>query len=168
MELDHTAGLKEGRHTVVADIGLGVVVVLHKVGVVEDILAAVDSGYGVGVHMAAAEAEGTLVVGDTDCVKELRMVVVAVVGSPDCTGLGVHTRREGQRRDLPAHNPEVQARHSPAGVGTLVVGNPEVGIDPTEAAGILEEEERHIAVDSHLGVDDRTWQNVTLPRTMRS
>ena len=134
MELDHTAGWEEVQHTAVADIGLGVVVVLRKVGVVEDILVAVDSGYGEEAHRAAVEAEGILVVGDMDCVREPRMVVAAVVGSPDYTGLGVHTRRAGQRRDLPARIPEV---HSPAGVGSLVMGNPEEGIGLTEAADIL-------------------------------
>lgn len=73
------------------DIGLGVVA-LRKVAVGKDTLAAVDLGYGEEHHMADAEMGGILVVVSMDCVKELRMVVVGVVGSPGCTGPAVDMR----------------------------------------------------------------------------
>ena len=116
--------------------------------------AAVDLGYGEEVHMAAAEVEGILVVvvGDMDYVKELRMVVgvhilpaAAVKEAADLVLLShlADSLRVGRRSDLLAHIlahvPERarQAHRSPAGVGNLVVGILEEGIDSAEAADIL-------------------------------
>lgn len=65
--------------------------VLRKVVVgKEDKGAAVDLGYGEEVHMAAAEVEGILVAGDTDCVRKLRTAVVGVVDSHGCIGPALH------------------------------------------------------------------------------
>lgn len=70
-------------------IGLGAVV-LRKVTVGrEDALAAVDLGSEEEPHKAA-EVEGILAEEGMDCEKELRTVVVGVVGSPDCNGPAVH------------------------------------------------------------------------------
>ena len=90
VEVAHIAGWQEGRYIAVEGIGLGVVV-LRKVTVgKEDKFAAVDLGYEVEVHKAAAEVEGILVVGGTDCVKELRTLVVEVVDSHGCIGPALH------------------------------------------------------------------------------
>ena len=142
------ADLEEG-HSVVVDIDLEAVV-LRKVAVgVGGSLAAVDLGYGEEVHMAAAEVEGILVVGGMDCVKELRMVLggvhilpaAAVKEAADRVLLShlVDTLRVGRRSDPLAHILEgaQQTHRSPAGVGYLVVGILEEGIDLAEAAGIL-------------------------------
>lgn len=87
--LVHKAGLKVGHYTAAVGTGLGAVV-LRKVAVEkEDSLAAVDICYGEELHMAAAEAEDTLVVEGMDCVKQLGMVVVGVAGSHGCTGPAV-------------------------------------------------------------------------------
>ena len=147
----HTAGLKEGHRTAVVGIGLGVGVV-HKMTVgKEDTRAAVGLGYEEGLRMAAAELEGMLVVGGRDCVKELHMVAVAVVGNPGCTGLEVHILLAAAATEvadlvhtlrvarLPAHILERvgEGHRSPAGVDRLEVGNPEEDIGSAEAAGIL-------------------------------
>lgn len=146
LELDHTAGLKEGHRTAVEGTGLGAVVV-HKMAAGEEgNLAAVDLGYGEEVHTAAVE-------GGTDCVKELRMVAVVVVDSPGCIGSGVgilpaagmmevadlvHTLPVAHQ-GLPAHIPGAmgEGHRSPAGVGNLVMGSPEEDTGLAEAAGIL-------------------------------
>ena len=163
VELDHIAELEEGYRVVV---GIGSeVVVLRKVAVgVEDILAAVDLGYGEEVHttvavdlgyeeevhMAAAEVEGILVAGGMDYVKELRMVagvrillpVAAVKEAADLVLLShlADSLRVGRRSDLLAHilAKAAQIHRSPAVVGNLVVvGILEEGIDSAEAADIL-------------------------------
>lgn len=86
--LVHKAGLKVGHYTAAVGTGLGAVV-LRKVAVEKgDTLAAVDICYGEELHMAAAEAEDTLVV-EGDCVKQLGMGVVGVAGSHGCTGPAV-------------------------------------------------------------------------------
>ena len=109
--------------------------------------------------MAAVGAEGIPVAGGMDCVEELRMVIVGMVGSPDCTGPAVHillaaaevaevadlvrllhladTLRVAPRSGLPAHILEGmrQAHHSPAGVCSFVVGIPDESIDSMKAAG---------------------------------
>ena len=144
----HIVDSEEG-HSVVVGIGLEAVV-LRKIAVgVEDSLAAVDLGYGVEVHMAAAEVEGIpLVVGGMDYVKELRMVVgvhilpaAAVKEAADQILLShlADSLRVGHRSDLLAHILEGarENRHSPAGVDNPVVGMLEEGIDLTGAAGIL-------------------------------
>lgn len=121
-EVGHIAALEVVHRTAVVGIGLGAVL-LHKVAVgSEDNLAAVDSGYGEELHMAAEE-EGIPVVGSMDCVEKVRMMIVGV-GSPGCTGPAVHilpaaevteavdpvrslhladSRRVGLRSGLPAH-----------------------------------------------------------------
>lgn len=157
MEEDRIAGLEEEEHhTAVVCIGLEAVVLRTVTVEKDDTLTAVDWDYGEEVHMAAAEVEGILVVEDTDCVKELRMVVAGVAGSPGCIGPGAHilpvaaavteaadlvrsshladTLRGGPRSVLLAHILEGarQAHHSPAGVGSH-----EEGIGSAEAAGIL-------------------------------
>ena len=94
----------------------------------------------------AAEGEDTLVVEDMDCVKELRMVGVAVVDTPDYTDSAphilpaagvmevvdlVHTLHVGDRILERVGQPH----HSPAGVDNLVVDILEEGIG--SAADIL-------------------------------
>ena len=125
-------------------IGLGAVLA-HKTAVGEGgILAVVDCGYGEEVHMAAAAVEGMVVVGDMDCVRRYRMVAV---GNSDCIGFEVDT--------LPAaavmvvadlvcilRVPRIlervrRAHRSPAGAGTLVVGNFEGGSGLAGLVGIL-------------------------------
>ena len=96
----------------------------------------------------AAEGEDTLVVEDTDCVKELHMVGVAVADTPGYTDSAahilpaaavmevvdlVHTLHVGAR----ILEGEGQPHHSPAEVGNLVVGILEEGIGSAEAADIL-------------------------------
>ena len=151
VEVEHSAGLEEGHRTAVVGIGLGAVVV-HKMTVgKEDTLAAVGSGYEEGLRMAAAELEGMLVVEGMDCVKGPHMVAVAVVGNPGCTGLEVHILLDAAVREvadlvdtlhvarLPVHILEQvgEGHHNPAGMGRLVMGNPEEDIGSAEAAGIL-------------------------------
>lgn len=152
VELDHTAGLKEGHRTAVESTGL-VAVVVHKMAAgKEGTLAAVDLGYGEEAHMAAAEVEGMLVVGGMDCVRRLRTVAVVVVDIPGCIGFGmgilpaaavmevgdlVHTLPVAHQ-GLPAHiHGVVGEGHSPAGMGNLVVGSPEKDTGSAEAADIL-------------------------------
>ncbi len=123
VEVGHIADLEVVHRTAVVGIDLGVVL-LHKVAVGrEDSLAAVDSGYGEELHMAAEE-EGIPVVGGMDCVEEVRMMIVEVEGSTGCTGPAVHilpaaeateavdpvrllhladSPRVGPRSGLPAH-----------------------------------------------------------------
>ena len=146
VEPDHTAGWKEGHRTAVVGSGPEVVV-LHKVPVgEEDILAAVDSGCGEEVRMAAG-VEDRLVVGGTDCVKEVRMVAVVVAGNFDYTGFVVHNLPAaavtaaadlGHTLRVPHILEEVrQAHRSPAGVDTLVVGSSEEDIGLAGAADTL-------------------------------
>lgn len=160
VEVGDMADLEEGHRTGVVGIGLGVVLLLHKVAVgKEDSPAVVDLSYEEEDHMAAVGVEGIPVAGGMDCVKELRMVVVGMVGSPGYTGPAVHillaaaevteaadlvrslhladTLRVAPRSGLPARILEGvrQAHHSPAGVGSLVVGILDEGIDSVKAAG---------------------------------
>ena len=181
VEVGHMVDLEEGHHTAAMSIGLGEEV-LRKMAVgEEDSHAAVGLGYGEERHMVAAGMECILVVGDMDCVKALRMVVVAVVGSPGCTGLGVYTLHV-PHYGLPAHILEVGGgHHSPAEVDSHVVDSPEEDFD---SADILlsksqlrtthrnwyayVEEEHHTAVDNHLEVEGRTWLGVNVPGTMKN
>ena len=132
VEVGHMVDLEEGHHTAAMGIGLGEEV-LRRVAVgKEGIHGFVGLGYGEELHMAAAGVEGMLVVEDMDCVKALHMVVVAVVGSPGCTGLGVYTLRV-PRYGLPAHILEVGgAHHSLAEVDSLVVDSPEEDFDSAD------------------------------------
>lgn len=70
------------------NIGLGAVV-LRKVTVGREDLAAVDLGFEEEPHKAA-EVEDILAAEGMDCEKELRTVVVGAVGSPGCNGPAVH------------------------------------------------------------------------------
>ena len=171
----HIADLEEG-HRVVVGIGLEAVVLRKVAAGVEDILAAVDLGYGEEVHkasaedlghgeevhttaavdlgygeevhMAVAEVEGIPVVGGMDYVEELRMVAgvrilpaAAVKEGADLVLLShlADSLRVGPHSDLLAHIFEEarQTHRSLAGVGNLVVGLLEEGIESAEAAGIL-------------------------------
>lgn len=158
VEAVRIAGLEEEHRTAVVHIALEAVV-LRMVTVEGEGTLPVDWDYEEEVRMAAAEAEGTLVVEAVegmDCVKGLRMVVAEVVGSPGYTGPAVHTlpvaaavteaadlipsyhpanTLRGGPRSVPlAHIRGVvqQAHHSPAGVDIH-----ERGIGSAEAAGIL-------------------------------
>ncbi len=114
VEVGYTAGLEEGHRTAVVGIGLGGVVP-HRIAVGED-TRGVDLDYGGELRTAAAEGEGTLVVGDMDCVKKVR-TAVAAVGSSGCTGLA---------GDI-----------LPVGADRLVVDSFGEGIGSEEAADIL-------------------------------
>ncbi|KAK4691187.1 hypothetical protein P7C71_g5760, partial [Lecanoromycetidae sp. Uapishka_2] len=117
-----------------------------KVAEEEDILAAVGTGYGQVLHMAAAEARDytRLAVHSSEELEIHRSP--AGVDTPEVGNLEgdvVHTvAAEGE--DIPdctGSEEELEIHRSPAGVDTLEVGNFE--------AGIVQEEHR-IAVDSHL------------------
>ena len=137
------ADLLEGPRTAVGGIGLGVVVI-RKVAVGEDNLAAVDWRYGEEVHMAAAAVERMLVVEDKDCVRRHRMVAV---GNPDCTGLGVYILPAAAVMEVVdlvgiLRVPRIlegvrQVHRSPAGAGNLVVGNSEADTGLAGTGGIL-------------------------------
>ena len=110
-------------------------VVLRKVAVGKvGTLAAVDSGYGEGAHMAAG-VEDIRVAEGMDYVKGLHKAVVGVVGSSGCTGLAAHNLRVGLQHGFLAHNPAVgeEDHHSPVVEDSLAVGIPEEDTDSVEA-----------------------------------